>query len=87
MYACHFDVGDAYHDRRYKCGAVESDNPSSQCTTPVAVWSAGEKVSLLPTGSEERKVLGVGSIPVATLPSCQIMNIIALQLHNINIVG
>ena len=25
----------------------------------------------LPTGSEEKGVLGVGSIPVAILPSCQ----------------
>ena len=33
---------------------------------------------LLPTGSEERGVLGVGSIPVAILPSCQDMNTIAL---------
>ena len=36
---------------------------------------------LLPTGSEEREVLGVGSIPVAILPSCQDSKIIALQLH------
>ena len=43
--------------------------------------------NLLPTGSEEREVLGVGSIPVAILPSCQNMKIIALQLHNINMVG
>ena len=27
-------------------------------------------LSLLPTGSEEREVLGVGSIPVAILLSC-----------------
>ena len=33
---------------------------------------------LLPTGSEEREVLGVGSIPVAILPSCQDINTIAL---------
>ena len=33
---------------------------------------------LLPTGSEEREVLGVGSIPVAILPSCQDMKTIAL---------
>ena len=33
---------------------------------------------LLPTGSEERGVLGVGSIPVAILPSCQDMKTIAL---------
>ena len=32
-----------------------------------------DTVKLLPTGSEERKVLGVGSIPVAILPSCQCM--------------
>ena len=42
---------------------------------------------LLPTESEEREVLGVGCIHVATLPSCQNMKIIALQLHNMNIVG
>ena len=36
---------------------------------------------LLPTGSEEREVLGVGSMPVAILPSNQDMNPIALQLH------
>ena len=35
----------------------------------------------LPTGSEERGVLGVGSIPVAILPSCQDMKTIALKLH------
>ena len=34
--------------------------------------------NLLPTGIEEREVLGVGSIPVAILPSCQNMTIIAL---------
>ena len=28
---------------------------------------------LLPTGSEEREVFGVGSIPVAIHPSCQYM--------------
>ena len=36
---------------------------------------------LLPTGSEERGVLGVGSIPVAILPSCQDMKTIAFCLH------
>ena len=35
-------------------------------------------VSLLPTGSEEREVLGVGSIPVAILPSCLDMKTIEL---------
>ena len=42
---------------------------------------------LLPTGGEEREVMGVESIPAAILLSCQHMNIIALQLHNMNIVG
>ena len=36
------------------------------------------ELHLLPTGSEEREVLGVGSIPVAILPSCQDMKTIAL---------
>ena len=44
-------------------------------------------VPLLPTGSEDREALGVVSIPVAILPSCQNMKIIAVQLHNINIAG
>ena len=35
----------------------------------------------LPTGSKEKKVLEVGSIPVAILPSCQYMKTIALYLH------
>ena len=42
---------------------------------------------LLPTRGEERGVLGVESISVAILPSYQNMKIIALQLHNMNIVG
>ena len=33
---------------------------------------------LLPIGSEERGVLGVGSIPVAILPSCQNVKTFAL---------
>ena len=33
---------------------------------------------LLPTGSEGREILGVGSIPVAILPSCQDMKTIVL---------
>ena len=36
---------------------------------------------LLPTGSEERGVLGVGSIPVAIFPACQNMKTIASYLH------
>ena len=43
------------------------------CTT------AGHKaISLLPTGSEDRGVFGVGSMPVEILPSCQYMKSIAL---------
>ena len=42
---------------------------------------------LLPTGSEEKEVLGVGSIPVAILPFFQDMKTFALQCREINIVG
>ena len=43
---------------------------------------------LLPTESDKRGVLGVGSIPVATLPSRQYMEMNASQLHiNRNIIG
>ena len=38
-------------------------------------------LELLPTGSKERGVLGVGSIPVAILPSCQDKKTAALQLQ------
>ena len=36
---------------------------------------------ILPTGSEERGVLRVGSIHVVILPSCQDVKTIALRLH------
>ena len=36
---------------------------------------------ILPTGSEERGVLGVGSIPVAILLSCQNVKTFALQIN------
>ena len=39
-------------------------------------------IILRPTGSEERGVFKVGSIPVAILPSCQHMKTIALKMHN-----
>ena len=42
---------------------------------------------LLPTGSEEREVLGAGSVPVAILPSCHDMNTTALKWHKQDIVG
>ena len=35
-------------------------------------------IMLLPIGSEEKGVLGVGSIPIAILPSCQDMETVAL---------
>ena len=35
-------------------------------------------MDLLPTRREEKGVLGVGSIPVAILPSCQDVEIITL---------
>ena len=41
-------------------------------------WDNTENVHLLPTGSEEREVLGVGSVLDAILPSCQYMKNIAL---------
>ena len=44
-------------------------------------------LALLPTGSEEREVLGVGSIPVAILPFCQDMKILHYNYTDINIVG
>ena len=36
---------------------------------------------LVPTRSEERGVLGIGSIPIAILPTCQDVKDIALQSH------
>ena len=39
---------------------------------------ADKRLDLLPTGSEERGVLGVRSIPSAILPSCQNMKTMAL---------
>ena len=45
------------------------------------------KNNLLPTGSEERGVLGVGSISVAILPSCQDMKNVALYMHKYEYIG
>ena len=44
-------------------------------------------VILLPTGSEEREVLWVGSIPVAILPPCHNMKLNHYNCINMNIVG
>ena len=45
---------------------------------PISNISVERVRNLLPTGSEEREVLGVGSILVAILPSCQYMTNTAL---------
>ena len=42
---------------------------------------------LLPTGCEDRGVLGVGRNPVAILPSCQYMKLLYHNCIDINIVG
>ena len=42
---------------------------------------------LLPTGSEEREVLGLGSILVAILPSCLYMEMLYHNCIDMNIVG
>ena len=44
-------------------------------------------VNLLPTRSEERGVLGVGSIPVAILSSCQDMGMLHHNCIDLNMVG
>ena len=44
-------------------------------------------VYLLPTGSEKKGVLGIGSIPVAILPSCQHMKIMHHNCVAMNKVG
>ena len=52
---------------------------SVNCLTHVNEVEVGIGLQyLLPTGSEERGVLAVGSIPNAILPSCQDVRIIAL---------
>ena len=50
------------------------------CQRPATPLSEYSYFILLPTGVEERGVLGVGSILVVILPSCQVVknNIIAL---------
>ena len=70
-------------------------SPQLDTTYPIALVLSIDLVypivlvlpDLLPTGSEEREVLGVGCIPVAILSSCQDMKTIALQCREINIVG
>ena len=45
------------------------------------------QIHLLPTGSEEKGVLGIGSIPVAILPSCQSIIILHHNCIDMNIGG
>ena len=61
-----------------KVQAVQDETNQSGANLSPAELDPGV---LLPTGSEERGVLGVGSIPVAKLPSCEGMKTIALQLQ------
>ena len=48
------------------------------CIVYYDVGDGNEYCYLLPTGNEERGALGVESIPVAKLPSCQDMKTMAL---------
>ena len=48
---------------------------------------AVEIKDLLPTGSEEREVLGVGSTPVAIFPSCKDMKLLHHNCIDIHKVG
>ena len=58
------------------------DNPASVCVSfSRPVYSVSVFLVLLPTRSEEREVLGIGSIPVAILPSCQDVTDIGFFLH------
>ena len=62
----------SYIDKSFATGILPTSN------TPLSSLPVGSNIILLPTGSEEREVLGVGSFPVAILPSCQDMEAIAL---------
>ena len=42
---------------------------------------------LLPIGSEEREVLGVGNVPVVIFTSCQYMEILHSSCTDMNVVG
>ena len=63
--------------------------PPEALTEPLPVTNEGKRkpVILLPTGSEERGVLWVGSIPGAILPSCHNMKPNRYNCINMNIVG
>ena len=66
------------HQMQQKNFAVSPNAPEIWCSACGEHW---EDMVLLPTRSEEREVLGVGSIPVAILPSCQHIKTIVLSLH------
>ena len=55
-----------------------SQDTAFNCTTS---WSLALAIILLATGSENRGILGIGSIPVTILPSCKDIKPIALYLH------
>ena len=57
------------------CGMFQAKNVASIL---LKVSGQAHLIILLPTGSEEKEVFGVGSIPVVILPSCQYMNTVAL---------
>ena len=59
-------------------GLIDTNKDTYSILTEIAKVSS---TILLPAGSEYRGVLGVESIHVAILPSCQDMKIVALQLH------
>ena len=61
------------------CNRNTSNPNTSLSSLPVGskgIGYIGSHVHLLPTGSKERGVLGVGSIPAAILSSCQHMKIL-----------
>ena len=73
-------------DRKERGAGVMNENGNMCVRTLVTKYvSLNRRLCLigllmhsLPTGSVERGVLGVGSIPVAMLPSCHDMKTIAL---------
>ena len=60
----------------------ESRKTAEKCT----IYSQRVAGPLLPIGSEEREVLGVGSIHVAILLSCQYMKVLHYNFTDMNIV-
>ena len=56
---------------------LEGDDIVIKVICNISTFLHCPNVNLLPTGSEEKEVLEVGSIPVALLPSCQDMKTIA----------